>query len=68
MTTKEFRKRISESKLPQWFNTVSVTINYPQVDLEIELLGSKFFLFMIRRIKSIELPCDFYKQLLLNSM
>jgi len=39
MTTKDFRKRISESKLPDWFNTVSVTINYPQVDLEIELLG-----------------------------
>lgn len=39
MTTKEFRKRISESKLPKWFNAVSVTINYPQIDLEIELLG-----------------------------
>jgi hypothetical protein len=39
MTTKEFRKRISESKLPNWFNAVSVTINYPQIDFEIELVG-----------------------------
>ncbi|MHA8076859.1 DUF6161 domain-containing protein [Aquirufa sp. TARAVU-A1A] len=39
MNTKEFRKRISESKLPDWFNTVSVTINYPMIDFEIELVG-----------------------------
>jgi hypothetical protein len=39
MTTKEFRKRISESKLPNWFNAVSVTINYPHIDFEIELVG-----------------------------
>jgi hypothetical protein len=39
MTTKDFRKRISESKLPDWFNAVSVTINYPQIDFEIELVG-----------------------------
>jgi hypothetical protein len=39
MTTKEFRNRISESKLPEWFNSVSVTINYPQIDLVIELVG-----------------------------
>lgn len=39
MTTIEFRKRISESKLPNWFNAVSVTINYPHIDFEIELVG-----------------------------
>jgi hypothetical protein len=39
MTTKEFRKRISESKLPSWFNTVSVTIVYSHIDLELELKG-----------------------------
>ncbi len=39
MNTKEFRKRIAESKLPEWFNNVSVSINYHQIDFEIELLG-----------------------------
>lgn len=39
MTTKEFRIRISESKLPDWFNAVSVNITYPQIDLDIELQG-----------------------------
>ena len=39
MTTKEFRIRISESKLPNWFNAVSVNITYPQIDLDIELQG-----------------------------
>jgi hypothetical protein len=39
MNTREFRKRIAESKLPEWFNSVSIKINYPQVDLKIELLG-----------------------------
>ena len=39
MTTKDFRIRISESKLPDWFNAVSVNIIYPQIDLDIELKG-----------------------------
>lgn len=39
MTTKEFRIRITESKLPAWFNEVSITINYSHIDLEIELKG-----------------------------
>jgi hypothetical protein len=39
MTTKEFRKRISESKLPSWFNDASVNINFNQIDFEIELKG-----------------------------
>lgn len=39
MTTKEFRIRITESKLPSWFNEVSVNINYNHIDLEIELKG-----------------------------
>jgi hypothetical protein len=39
MTTTEFRKRILESKLPLWFNQVSVIINYNHIDLKIELKG-----------------------------
>lgn len=39
MTTREFRKRISESKLPNWLNEVSITINYNHIDIEMELKG-----------------------------
>ena len=39
MTTKEFRKKIAESKEPEWFNSVDVTLNYPHIDFNINLKG-----------------------------
>lgn len=68
MTTKEFRKRISESKLPNCFNAVSVTINYPQIDFKIELVGLSsihdFFSKQIEGWQGIsQLPGEFQQSL-----
>jgi hypothetical protein len=68
MTTKEFRNRISESKLPEWFNSVSVTIIYPQIDLEIELVGiSSIHNFFSRQVSGWQaissLPGEFQQSL-----
>lgn len=68
MTTKEFRKRISESKLPNWFNVVSATINYPHIDFEIELVGlSSIHDFFSKQVKGWQetssLPGEFQQSL-----
>jgi hypothetical protein len=39
MTTKEIRIKISESELPNVFNDLIVNINYPHIDLVLELKG-----------------------------
>ena len=39
MTTKEFIAKISESKLPQKFNEVTLTINYTHLELRLDFVG-----------------------------
>lgn len=68
MTTKEFRIRITESKLPSWFNEVSVNINYNHIDLEIDLKGlSSIHDFFLKQVegwqKQESLPSEFQQVL-----
>ena len=39
MTTTELRKQISESREPEWYNSVEVTINYPHINFTQNLYG-----------------------------
>ena len=32
MTTTELRKKIKETELPEWFNSVEANINYPHIN------------------------------------
>lgn len=39
MTTTELRKKITETELPDWFNSVTAQIKYPHINIDIELKG-----------------------------
>lgn len=66
MNTKEFRKKISECNLPNWFNSVSVKINYPQIDFESEIVGLSslhdFFSKQLDKWRTIESVPNVFQQ------
>lgn len=66
MNTKEFRKKISECKLPNWFNSVSVKINYPQIDFESDIVGLSslhdFFSKQLDKWRTIESVPNVFQQ------
>lgn len=39
MTTTELRKKITETELPDWYNSVTANISYPHINFSIELKG-----------------------------
>lgn len=66
MNTKEFRKKISECNLPNWFNSVSVKINYPQIDFESDIVGLSslhdFFSKQLDKWRTIESVPNVFQQ------
>ena len=66
MTTTELRKKIKETELPEWFNTVEANISYPHINYNIQLKGlSSIHKFLTQQINGWEkeenLPDDFEK-------
>lgn len=64
MTTTELRKKIKETELPDWFNSVEVNISYPNINFEIQLKGlSSIHKFLTQQIngwkKEENLPNEF---------
>lgn len=64
MTTTELRKKIKETELPDWFNSVEVNISYPHINFEIQLKGlSSIHKFLTQQINGWEkeenLPNEF---------
>ncbi|MGC6526180.1 MAG: DUF6161 domain-containing protein [Flavobacteriaceae bacterium] len=64
MTTTELRKKIKETELPEWFNSVEVNISYPHINFNIQLKGlSSIHKFLTQQINGWEkeenLPNEF---------
>lgn len=55
MTTTELRKKITETELPNWFNSAQVNISYPHINFDIQLKGlSSIHKFLTQQINGWE--------------